>query len=164
MKNPRVVILDEPTLGIDPEGMHELLGVIKELSVKDHRTVLISSHLLGQVQQICDRVGIFVKGKLIACGTIDALNQAAQGDKKTMSFEFAAKPDDEGLEKLIRSVPGVEEVAREKGLYIVSASSDVRNELAGAAIGKGYALENIRQHGGDLDDIYRQYFTKEVAV
>lgn len=163
MKDPKVVILDEPTLGIDPEGMHELLELIVELSQKDRRTVLISSHQLYQIQQICDRVGIFVKGKLIACGSIDMLNKAVQG-KETMSFEFAAKPDDAGLEKLIRSVPGVEDVAKEQGLYIVHARCDVRNALAGAAMEKGYALQHIRQHGADLDDIYRQYFGKEVAV
>ncbi len=163
MKDPKVVILDEPTLGIDPEGMHELLDLIVELSQKDRRTVLISSHQLYQIQQICDRVGIFVKGKLIACGSIDTLNKAVQG-KETMTFEFAAKPNDEALEKLILSVPGVEGIKKEQELYIVRARCDVRNALAGAALGKGYMLQHIRQHGADLDDIYRQYFSKEVAV
>src|SRR5690625_1252235 len=66
MKNPEIIILDEPTIGIDPEGIRELLGLIKELSVKEEITVLLSSHDLHQVQRICDRVGIFVKGKLLA--------------------------------------------------------------------------------------------------
>ena len=66
MKDPKVIIMDEPTLGIDPEGMRELIALIRELSVRDGRTILISSHQLYQVQQICDRVGIFVKGRLIA--------------------------------------------------------------------------------------------------
>ncbi len=163
MKDPKVVILDEPTLGIDPEGVHELLELIKELSVKDHRTVLISSHMLYQIQQICDRVGIFVKGKLIACGSIEELGRAVQ-DKKTISIEFGAKPHDEALGELLRAVPGVEDVRRERETYIVRAQSDVRNELASAAMGKGYSLELVRKHGGDLDDIYRMYFGKEVAV
>ena len=62
VKDPRVVILDEPTNGIDPEGIREVLELIHGLSREDGRTVLISSHLLHQVQQICDRVGIFVEG------------------------------------------------------------------------------------------------------
>jgi len=163
MKDPKVVILDEPTLGIDPEGMHELLNLIVELSEKDRRTVLISSHQLYQIQQICDRVGIFVKGKLIACGGIEELSQALQ-DKKTVSIEFMAKPDDAGLAKLIRTLPDVEEVQKDQGMYIIRAASDVRNALASAAIAKGYALQQIRQYGGDLDEIYRQYFGKEGAV
>ena len=59
MKDPQVIILDEPTLGLDPEGMRDFLKLIKELSVEDGRTVLVSSHQLYQIQQICDRVGIF---------------------------------------------------------------------------------------------------------
>ncbi len=160
MKDPKVVILDEPTLGIDPEGMHELLGLIVELSKKDRRTVLISSHQLYQIQQICDRVGIFVKGKLIACGSIEELNKAVQ-NRETMSIEFMAQPDDKALEKAIRSVLGVEDVIKEQGMYIVRARGDVRNALSLAAVEKGYALQHIRQHGTDLDDVYRQYFEKE---
>ena len=73
MKDPRVIIMDEPTLGIDPEGIRALMSLIRELSVRDGRTILISSHQLYQVQQICDRVGIFVDGRLIACGDISEL-------------------------------------------------------------------------------------------
>jgi len=80
IKDPKIVILDEPTLGLDPEGMESILNLIQELSRKDGRTILISSHLLHQVQRICDRVGIFVKGKLIACGPIDSLSSQVFSD------------------------------------------------------------------------------------
>ena len=73
LKDPRVIILDEPTLGIDPEGVRQLLEIIKTLSKQDGRTLLISSHQLYQMQQICDRVGIFFEGKLVACGTLEEL-------------------------------------------------------------------------------------------
>jgi len=73
LKDPRVIILDEPTVGIDPEGVRQLMEIIKDLSRKDGRTLLISSHQLYQMQQICDRVGIFFQGKLVACGSIDEL-------------------------------------------------------------------------------------------
>ncbi len=61
MKDPGVVIMDEPTLGIDPEGMRELMDLIRGLAVEEGSTILISSHQLYQIQQICDRVGLFVK-------------------------------------------------------------------------------------------------------
>lgn len=67
MKDPQVIIMDEPTLGIDPEGMRELLNLIWALSKEDGRTLMISSHQLYQVQQICDRVGISVNGNLVVC-------------------------------------------------------------------------------------------------
>jgi len=73
LKDPRVIILDEPTLGIDPEGVRQLIEIIKTLSQQDGRTLMISSHQLYQMQQICDRVGIFFEGKLVACGTIKEL-------------------------------------------------------------------------------------------
>ena len=69
MKDPKVVIMDEPTLGIDPEGMRELMTLIRSLAEDDKRTILISSHQLYQIQQICDRVGLFVDGRLIACAS-----------------------------------------------------------------------------------------------
>lgn len=80
MKDPEIIIMDEPTLGIDPSGMRELTALIRELSVKDGRTILISSHELYQIQEISDRVGIFVKGRMIACGRIDELGQQMQNE------------------------------------------------------------------------------------
>jgi len=81
LKDPRVIILDEPTLGIDPEGVRQLIEIIKTLSKQDGRTLLISSHQLYQMQQICDRVGIFFEGKLVACGSINELASASGIDE-----------------------------------------------------------------------------------
>ncbi len=75
MKRPEVIILDEPTLGIDPEGVRELLRLIRNLSRHEGITVLLSSHQLHHVQQICDRVGLFVGGRLLAEGNIERLAQ-----------------------------------------------------------------------------------------
>jgi ABC-2 type transport system ATP-binding protein len=75
IKDPEVIILDEPTLGIDPTGVRELLDLIVKLCKEDGLTVLFSSHHLHQVQQVCDRVGIFVEGKLLAEGDIRTLSQ-----------------------------------------------------------------------------------------
>jgi len=73
IKHPEVIILDEPTLGIDPAGVKEFLELIVKLSREDGITVLFSSHQLHQVQQVCDRVGIFVDGRLLAQGDIGSL-------------------------------------------------------------------------------------------
>lgn len=162
MKDPKVVILDEPTLGIDPEGMRDLLYLIKQLAVKDGRTVLISSHQLHQIQQICDRVGIFVKGKLIACGKIDELAAEVRGQYYTIEVGIAS--DNGNLEKLLRSTAGVEDVSRDKNLYVVRSQSDIRSRLAVEVIRQGYSLEHLKMRGGDLDDIYQKYFAKEGAV
>ncbi len=73
LRNPEVIILDEPTLGIDPSGIRDFLSLIVTLSREEGITVLFSSHHLHQVQQVCDRVGIFVKGHLLAQGNIASL-------------------------------------------------------------------------------------------
>ena len=95
MKDPEIIIMDEPTLGIDPSGMRELTALIRELSVKDGRTILISSHEIYQIQEISDRVGIFVKGRMIACGRIDELGQQLQNEGLYM-VDFRAEKSANG--------------------------------------------------------------------
>jgi ABC-2 type transport system ATP-binding protein len=83
VKDSEVVILDEPTLGLDPSGIDTMLELIEELAKKDGKTVIVSSHLLYQIQKICTRVGIFYKGKLVAQGTIEELQKENFGDDET---------------------------------------------------------------------------------
>src|SRR5690349_4223136 len=72
LKDPELLILDEPTNGLDPAGMAEMRSLIRDLG-QGNRTVLLSSHLLGEIEQICDRVGVIRGGKLVAEGTVDEL-------------------------------------------------------------------------------------------
>jgi ABC-2 type transport system ATP-binding protein len=85
VKDPSVLILDEPTASIDPEGVAALLGLIRRLVAEKRLAVLLSSHLLAQVEQLCDRVGIFSRGRLIAEGTTAELAERA-GDT-TLSLD-----------------------------------------------------------------------------
>jgi len=80
IKSPQVIILDEPTSGIDPQGVRAFLDLIIELRNEHGLTVLFSSHNLHQVEQVCDRVGIFVHGKIRAVGSIRDLSQQLFGD------------------------------------------------------------------------------------
>ncbi len=159
IKDPAVIIMDEPTLGIDPEGIRELLEIIRSISKEDGRTILISSHQLYQVQQVCDRVGIFVKGSLIACGRIEDLGRQIQMEGG-FSLELEALPNDGGLEALLRTQEGVTDVRQEYGHILVESSCDLRSLVTDLAAQNGYALMYLRQRGGDLDEIYRRYFEK----
>nr|WP_325194646.1 ABC transporter ATP-binding protein [uncultured Oscillibacter sp.] len=160
MKDPKVIIMDEPTLGIDPEGMRELIALIRELSVRDGRTILISSHQLYQIQQICDRVGIFVKGKLIACGRIDELGQQLQNEGLYI-LDLRVEEPDQRLQKLISSIPGVRAVTQDTdGSIHIESSRDIRREVTVLLVEQDYTLLQLRQRGGDLDEIYRRYFEK----
>lgn len=160
MKNPQVIIMDEPTLGIAPEGMRELMGLIQELAKEDGRTILISSHQLYQIQQICDRVGLFVGGELIACGRIDELADQVQQEGYHV-LEAAALPDDAGFRKLLEELGNVDSVEREGEVYCVRSRFDLKRELLRRTLEAGYTLTHLRQRGSDLDEIYRRYFERE---
>ena len=82
VKEPKIVFLDEPTIGLDPDGTNRMLDLIRSLSKEKHITVFLSSHLLEQVQKICDRVGIMIKGNLVAVGPIEELAKKKLGVEK----------------------------------------------------------------------------------
>ncbi len=88
IKNPKLIILDEPTLGLDPEGINSTLELIRTLSREEGMSVLLCSHLLHQTQQVCDRVGILNKGKLVAKGTIEQIaGEGIQAKDGELSLE-----------------------------------------------------------------------------
>lgn len=159
MKDPEIIIMDEPTLGIDPEGMRELLELMQKLSKEDGRTLLISSHQLYQIQQICDRVGIFVNGELIACGAIDELAKQVQ-EANYYSLELKITPCDDKALKEICSQPGVIKIDKEGDTFIVRSSTDIRRPMTAYLGEHGYTILHMHQRGGDLDEIYHLYFEK----
>jgi ABC-2 type transport system ATP-binding protein len=88
IKEPKLVFLDEPTLGLDPDGINKILDLIISLSRDRGITVVLSSHLLDQVQRTCNRIGIMIKGKMVATGSIEELAKAkATADKAGESLE-----------------------------------------------------------------------------
>ena len=159
IKDPAVIIMDEPTLGIDPEGMRELILLIRDLSKKEGRTILISSHQLYQVQQICDRVGLFVGGKLTACGTIEELAEQTREDSQFLT-ELKTAAGQDGLTELLKSVPGVLSVGREGCRYMIGSSQDITDALIDTVRSNGCSIVSVRPCGNDLDEIYRRYFEK----
>lgn len=161
LKKPRLVIMDEPTLGLDPEGAREFLQLIRQLA-DEGMTVMLSSHLLHQVQEVCDRVAIFVKGHMIACGPVDELaEQALAGEPLRLELELAPCP--EALLAALEGLEGVLEVKRtgEGGDSVrlhLTSRRDVRAEVSRLAASHGAAVLHLSQAGRSLDDIYRRYF------
>ncbi len=160
MKDPKVIIMDEPTLGIDPEGMRILLQLIRELAREDGRTILISPHQLYQVQQICDRVGIFVHGQLIACGNVEELGRQLE-NQGLQILDVQLEPQKDDAETWLREIEGVRSVERTvEGFWRLEADRDIRQQLTWMAAEAGLAIGQLHQRGGDLDEIYRKYFEK----
>lgn len=87
IKDPKLLILDEPTLGLDPDGTNKMLDLVQSLSRDRGITVMLSSHQLEQVQRICTRVGIMIKGKLVAVGSIEELAKRKLGEGGGMNLE-----------------------------------------------------------------------------
>ncbi|WP_339820765.1 ABC transporter ATP-binding protein [Paenibacillus sp. FSL R7-0216] len=168
IKNPEVIILDEPTLGIDPEGVRELLALISSLSRDEKLTVLLSSHHLHQVQQICDRVGLFVEGRLIAAGDIRSLSKQLDADGNVY-VEVGAKGWTEELALHIAGLEGVRGIrypvqgddALERGVTAtVVCERDLTAQIADAVIHGDAELVYIRRKEYGLDDIYHRYFER----
>jgi ABC-2 type transport system ATP-binding protein len=157
VKDPSILILDEPTVNIDPEGVRELLDLVERLRTEQGVTVLLSSHLLHQVEQVCDRIGIFVRGRLVASGTIDDL--AADVDDR-WNFTIGATGL-QHMETTLRSVAGVRQVDRHEGRWTVTADHDVRAALQWAVFDGGGSLTHLSREGADLDAIYHRYFRGE---
>jgi len=157
VKQPKIVILDEPTLGIDPDGVKQMLEIIVQLSHDDKITVLLSSHLLHQVQQICNRVGIFVEGRMVAEGSIEMLGlQILGGDPIVVEAEVSGA--DDALIGALKKVPGVSGVDSVDGTLILHCFKDVRGEIAKCIVGTGKSLSSLRLRGHVLEEIYLRYF------
>jgi len=157
IKRPRLALLDEPTLALDPDGVNQMLELIMKLRRERHMTIMLSSHLLEQVQRICDRIGIFVKGKLVAIGGIEELGVNLASDNGRV-VEIGAEPlSDELIEKL-RGVKGVKAVERSQKLLLVRSEKELRPELAQAVSKAGAKLLHLRLQTVGLEQIYFRYF------
>lgn len=159
MKDPEIIIMDEPTLGIDPEGIRQLLALIEELAKEDGRTIMISSHQLHQIQQVCDRVGIFVEGRLIASGTLAQLEEQIRKNGSYL-LEIETQPCDDRVLGMLYQQPGVQKIEKEGNRFLITGKTDLRGELTRFLGEHGYTVLHLHQRGGDLDEIYRRYFEK----
>ncbi len=165
IKEPEVIILDEPTSGIDPKGVREFLDLIVELRNEKGLTVLFSSHHLHQVQQVCDRVGIFVEGKLQAFGDIESLSkklftnslyliEAGIAPTASSNGKYSAA----WLKDVLLPVEGISSVSQQNGLFQVECSRDLSAVIAKKIVEAGVGLNYLNKKEYGLDDIYNRYF------
>jgi ABC-2 type transport system ATP-binding protein len=166
IKNPEVIILDEPTLGIDPKGVREFLELIVSLSKEEGLTVLFSSHDLHQVQQVCDRVGLFVRGKLIAEGDIQTLSKKLFANSPYIietgiyiASDFSEnKYTTDWLKEVLKPVEGIIAVNMKNDIFNIESSRDSSVEIAKAIVESGAGLNYLNKKEYGLDDIYYRYF------
>jgi ABC-2 type transport system ATP-binding protein len=166
VKDPDVLILDEPTTAIDPLGVTEILDLLRDLVRQRRMAILLSSHLLNQVQFVCDRIGIFAAGKLIGQGSMTELAERF-GDGAAhieVGFDFDDPATAEHALGLIRAIPDVADVrqdARPTDPWTVavrppSAESRVRRAILALAAAEGLALVSLRPIVPSLEETYRR--------
>jgi ABC-2 type transport system ATP-binding protein len=154
LHRPEVLILDEPTIGLDPVQIVEVRNLIRELGKE--RTVLLSTHILSEAQQICDRVLIINKGKIVVEDTPERLQAGLAGAQRAMAVIGG---DDSGAEDLMRSQKGIVSVASVgEGRFEFEAvpGEDIRPSIARALINNNYDLLELRPLNLSLEDIFMQ--------
>jgi ABC-2 type transport system ATP-binding protein len=163
MKHAEIAILDEPTSGLDPQSTHEFLDMIGELK-REGVTVLITSHLLDQVQRLCDRVALFSGGKILVMGTVPELARQVLGAGFVVDVEAAAAPGKE-LSARLGAIAGVLTVQQTgEATYRLTADHDVRAEAARAVVAADGALTRLSVDNPSLDAIYTRFFEKQTAT
>ena len=154
LHQPQVLILDEPTIGLDPAQIHEVRNLIQKLGRE--RTVLLSTHILSEAQQVCDRVLIINKGRIVAEDSPENLKSRIAGSQRV---RLKVLGETEGLEDILRQVPGVQKVvANHPGGYELETTPgmDARPEVARAVVSSGYALAELYPVSLSLEDIFLQ--------
>lgn len=157
IKNPQVAILDEPTSGIDPEGINQLLDLIAKIAKERKMTVIMSSHQLHQVQRICNQIGIMVRGRLLVKGSPNQLGKDSLGGSQ-FKIELQLTEITQGIIDAIKRVKGVLSVDRMEDRLLVGCSKDLRPQIARAIVEANGLLVEMKIQSYALEDIYLKYF------
>jgi ABC-2 type transport system ATP-binding protein len=166
MGDPPILILDEPTIGLDPKQIREIRQLIKGFS--QNRTVILSTHILPEVSQVCDRVIIINKGSIVA---EDSPQNLTRGHGKSSRTQLVVRAPEDEVRSFLTTLNGVRSVAAvpsgattdgEHGVIVEAAPEiDVRPELARAVLGKGWDLLELRPIHVSLEDVFIDLVTEE---
>jgi len=156
---PDLLILDEPSTGLDPNGAREMRAIITEEADRG-ATVFFSSHILEQVEAVCDRVGILKAGELVAEDSIEALRAAAD-TSTTLTVTLDAVTD--AAVDAARDVPGVAEVSVDGDTLVVRADSAAKTDVLDAVEATGADVRDFSTEQASLDDVFAAY-TEEVSA
>jgi ABC-2 type transport system ATP-binding protein len=156
VKKPKIAFLDEPTAGLDPKGINQIIDLIAKLP-KMGTTVVLSSHRLYEVQRVCHSIGILSKGKLVVEGSLDALRREALAEGRYRMEVETAKASPQ-LVKMIKKIDGVRKVEAKGKLLKISADADLRSKIAKVVVDSNIPLVQMKVQEFSLDDVYMKYF------
>jgi ABC-2 type transport system ATP-binding protein len=156
VKKPKLAFLDEPTAGLDPEGINQILDLIARLP-KMGTTVVLSSHRLHEVQRVCHSIGILSQGKLVVEDSLNALSRKALVEGR-YRIELETAKASLQLVKVIGKIGGVRKVKAKGNVMHISADADLRAEIAKAVVKSKMPLIEMKIEEFSLDEIYMKYF------
>jgi len=158
LSEPELVILDEPSIGLDPVGMVEVREMMKEIA-KEGVTVFLSSHLLHEVQQVCTHVTIINKGVAIASGTLKQISAKVRGP---LTIEAEVDKLSKAVIKKVKELPFVKDVSKDgkKLLVEVKTRDDVRSQVSQAITGGGGIVISMNLKGESLEDVFMNLLAK----
>lgn len=159
VSEPEVLILDEPTVGLDPRQVAEVRSLIKELA-GDH-TVILSTHILPEVQATCERIIIINKGQIVAEDTLESLGRRMKSSVRVHLRVGTAK---EGLREQLLAVPGVHAVTNKNAETFeidTDGSKDVAQQIAAKVVSSGAGLVELREEAFNLEDVFLKLTTSE---
>jgi ABC-2 type transport system ATP-binding protein len=160
IKRPKVAFFDEPTLGLDPKATKELRDILIKLNKEQSLTILLSSHLLYEIQQTCQKVLILRKGKLVVADTIKNLSKHLAGeDRTTIEFELTKIPSD--LVQKIKDIDGVTSVDKENHKLFVHTESDRSREISETITKNGSTILLMKPKEHSLEEIFLNYYTED---
>ncbi len=163
LNNPQIVILDEPTVGLDPKQIIEIRELIKNLS--GEHTVILSSHILPEIEQTCDRVVIINEGRVVAEDSVQGLTSRMKGGERII---LQVEGEEAKLRSAIEKVSGIHSFTlnQSQGVWeaLVESEQDVRKALAKEIVGSNLGLLELTSEKFTLEDIFLQLTTKEEAA
>jgi ABC-2 type transport system ATP-binding protein len=159
IKTPKVAIMDEPTSGIDPKGVGEILDLIAKIAREQGMTVIMSSHQLELAQRICTRVGILINGKMVAEGPIEQLGRETLGGGR-FKIELQLVEVTAAIIDAIKRIDGVVAVDKAQDMIVVSAVKDLRPQIAKAIVENSGLVVRMNIQSYALRDIYMRYFSE----
>ena len=156
VKKPKIAFLDEPTAGLDPEGINQILDLIASLP-QTGTTVVLSSHRLYEVQRVCHSIGILSKGRLVVEGSLESLGRETFTEGR-YRIEVETAETSPRLIEVINKIGGVRKVETKGNLLLITTDSDLRAEIAKAIVQSDVPLIQMKVQEFSVDDIYMKYF------
>jgi ABC-2 type transport system ATP-binding protein len=151
--DPPVLMFDEPTAGIDPQGAEDFRVLVRQLKARD-KTIFLTSHVMPEVEAICDRIGIIVNGEMKICGNVDELvDQYSR--RQGYQLKLRVKDIDEGtVRNSLKNIANIYSIVRDDGFFLVSAKEDVSEDVSRSIIREKGVITEFESYRPSLNEIF----------